>query len=474
MILEHRFQKLDIIDIKNQYATVPNTVLSKNAVIKRLSTEYECDPLLIEKVIREHFDMETLSKRGVMVSVDTDMEDNANVSKAKPEVQFKTHTINLMPINHANTVAKQQPIKTAINKAIEAGIPKAQPVKNIKDIEKKTITETSVDTLHTVEDKDLSMNKIKTTQTEKTIPAQETAKTPGNKPKTERVGEVRTMNNGMEVTIIAYRSSRDMDVKFANGIIREHVEYRQFCDGQITDKLPGRQPTTPATERINETRTMTNGKEATIIVYRNSKDIDVKFSNGVIREHMEYKQFRRGQISDTPRVRRKTIEPPAEPAVLEKTTAVPNDVTVIIKQEGKVENNTDKMAEAKTEEPMTEKKTQTAQIKTTVQAAIQAEKTENKEIENTQLAENKAKIPQVQDNPAAVIKGCFTNMVNLDETEKAYCYALCQGAVEKASAEVKELMEKLDIAIKKQKDMISLRDKFLPASSEDVKQPESK
>ena len=51
--------------------------------------------------------------------------------------------------------------------------------------------------------------------------------------KINRVGETRIMTNGMKATIIEYRTSTDIDVKFADGTIRKHVRYPHFRSGKV-------------------------------------------------------------------------------------------------------------------------------------------------------------------------------------------------------------------------------------------------
>lgn len=49
----------------------------------------------------------------------------------------------------------------------------------------------------------------------------------------DRTGEVRTMNNGLEATIIEYRSYDDVDIQFSNGGIARHRRYGKFKVGEI-------------------------------------------------------------------------------------------------------------------------------------------------------------------------------------------------------------------------------------------------
>lgn len=54
-----------------------------------------------------------------------------------------------------------------------------------------------------------------------------------NPVKTERIGETRTMNNGINATIICYRNNKDIDVQFENGCIAKNIVYRLFAKGIV-------------------------------------------------------------------------------------------------------------------------------------------------------------------------------------------------------------------------------------------------
>ena len=110
-----------------------------------------------------------------------------------------------------------------------------------------------------------------------------------------RVGETNTMNNGINATIIVYRSSHDLDVQFEDGSIRTNCAYKEFCDGHIAhpnDTSDGHKE-----QRIGETRYMNCGLEATIVEYRSYKDIDVEFEDGTIAQHKKYGCFLDGSIA---------------------------------------------------------------------------------------------------------------------------------------------------------------------------------
>ena len=54
--------------------------------------------------------------------------------------------------------------------------------------------------------------------------------------KTNRLGEARMMNCGMEATIIRYESNADVDVRFEDGTVVEHRRYIQFKRGEIAHR----------------------------------------------------------------------------------------------------------------------------------------------------------------------------------------------------------------------------------------------
>ena len=110
------------------------------------------------------------------------------------------------------------------------------------------------------------------------------------------IGTTKTMHCGLKATIIAYRNSKDIDVQFENGTIRKHTAVNNFKRCELS-------PTKARTQDENikkytgMTRTMTCGMKATIIKYRKATNIDVQFENEIIREHTNIYDFERGHIS---------------------------------------------------------------------------------------------------------------------------------------------------------------------------------
>ena len=108
-----------------------------------------------------------------------------------------------------------------------------------------------------------------------------------------RIGLTRTMNNGIEATIIAYNDANAVDIQFDTGEIKRGVRYSNFLRGTIATK-----------ERfckVGQISTMSNGMQATITQYRNYQDIDIEFEDGKKRSHVGYKEFLYGRIAYDPR-----------------------------------------------------------------------------------------------------------------------------------------------------------------------------
>ena len=53
--------------------------------------------------------------------------------------------------------------------------------------------------------------------------------------KIDRLGETRTMNCGMEATIIRYGNATDIDVRFEDGAVTKHKAYKEFGNGKIAN-----------------------------------------------------------------------------------------------------------------------------------------------------------------------------------------------------------------------------------------------
>lgn len=113
----------------------------------------------------------------------------------------------------------------------------------------------------------------------------------------DRTGEKSIANNGMQMTIIAYRSSTDIDIQFDDDIIIYNKTYDNFKKGSIEHPVIKNKYRNTLSNRIGENSTATNGMKMTIIKYRNSDDIDIKFEDNVIVTHKAYREFKNGNIA---------------------------------------------------------------------------------------------------------------------------------------------------------------------------------
>ena len=51
--------------------------------------------------------------------------------------------------------------------------------------------------------------------------------------KKDHTGETTIANNGMKMTIIAYRKTSDIDIQFEDGTIKKHITYSSFKKGMF-------------------------------------------------------------------------------------------------------------------------------------------------------------------------------------------------------------------------------------------------
>lgn len=109
-----------------------------------------------------------------------------------------------------------------------------------------------------------------------------------------KVGESTYNLQGHNMKIIEYRTGRDIDVQFEDGVIAKHKSYDNFKRHKIAH--PSYKANKLMDSRVGERNTMNCGVLATIISYRNFGDIDVKFEDNVIVEHTNYRSFVNGGI----------------------------------------------------------------------------------------------------------------------------------------------------------------------------------
>ena len=103
-----------------------------------------------------------------------------------------------------------------------------------------------------------------------------------------RIGETVRANNGMLMTIIAYRGCNDIDIQFEDETVLTNKRYDLFKSGSIAN--PNYKP------HIGETAIATNGLKMTLVDYRSNTDVDVEFEDGEMQYHVSYRNFQKGQV----------------------------------------------------------------------------------------------------------------------------------------------------------------------------------
>lgn len=110
---------------------------------------------------------------------------------------------------------------------------------------------------------------------------------------THRIGESRTMNNGLIATITEYVYCDDITVRFEDGFIAK-ATYGKFKKGSIgnnnLDNIRNMK------SRIGEISTNNQGCEMRILDYNNCENIVVEFKEPYYKTTSQYKHFKKGDI----------------------------------------------------------------------------------------------------------------------------------------------------------------------------------
>lgn len=110
-----------------------------------------------------------------------------------------------------------------------------------------------------------------------------------------RVGEVNTATNGQKMTIVAYHDYSNVDIRFEDGTIVLNKEYGDFKKGAVLNPSA---KTKESISRIGETSVSSKGEKMTLIAWRRSNDIDIEFEDGTIVYNKCYRNFKKGVISN--------------------------------------------------------------------------------------------------------------------------------------------------------------------------------
>lgn len=105
--------------------------------------------------------------------------------------------------------------------------------------------------------------------------------------KNHKIGQTNYNKQNEKMTIIACRLFKDIDVQFEDGTIRTSITYASFKKGEV----PKKNRVEYKNAKIGQTNYNNRNEKMTIIAYRSSKDIDVQFEDGTIRTAVNYQSF---------------------------------------------------------------------------------------------------------------------------------------------------------------------------------------
>ena len=134
-----------------------------------------------------------------------------------------------------------------------------------------------------------------------------------------RVGETNTSFNGEKMTIVAYRGNTDIDILFEDGTIVTNKCYIHFKKGTIKN------PNYTKNKYIGKQKRAKNGQMMTIIAYRDFDDLSIQFEDGTIIKKVGMSQFNKGSITN-PNLKQKDKDAMVG---LESTSSFGQKMTVI-------------------------------------------------------------------------------------------------------------------------------------------------
>ncbi len=135
-----------------------------------------------------------------------------------------------------------------------------------------------------------------------------TIKPTAHQPNVARIGETHLSKTGRNMTIIAYRHKNDIDVQFDDGYITHHKRYINFKNGAVLHPNDKQFRHEQQEKRfIGLTKTKNDGSIMTIVGYRTTKDIDILFDDGTLVQHCPLNDFNRGFIRNPNATRNKHI-----------------------------------------------------------------------------------------------------------------------------------------------------------------------
>lgn len=124
----------------------------------------------------------------------------------------------------------------------------------------------------------------------------------------EVLGTTNKAKNGQLMTVTAFRTSIDMDVTFEDGTVVSGVRYGNFSTGRIKNPNYKRTKSTASIpkiskteqqrkERLHQTYTTKHGDMFTIVEYVNSKNITIRFADGVEKHGVKFQDIANNRVN---------------------------------------------------------------------------------------------------------------------------------------------------------------------------------
>ncbi len=116
------------------------------------------------------------------------------------------------------------------------------------------------------------------------------------------IGQTKLQKNGMSATVIRYGNRNDADVQFEDGTVVEHIRIIKWEIGNvrypkmIEEKKPPLPQKRTKNKYIGLTKMMNCGLQATVIDYKDCKNVTIQFEDGVIKEGVRSDHFMCGKV----------------------------------------------------------------------------------------------------------------------------------------------------------------------------------
>lgn len=112
-----------------------------------------------------------------------------------------------------------------------------------------------------------------------------------------RIGTEIMSTSGQKMKIIAYRNCEHLDVQFEDGTIVRDKRWDNFRIGHIANPNVNGHCVEEARQRREGMMGIAkNGLRMKLVAYRSAKDVDVMFEDGIITQHKTMRQFNIGEI----------------------------------------------------------------------------------------------------------------------------------------------------------------------------------